>query len=207
MRDNILNEEHLMFRDAYRAFVEKEIVPYHAQWEEDGLVSREVWTKAGENGFLCLDLPEEYGGMGIKDFRYNAIITEEMVKAGAHGPGFVLHNDVMAPYFTAYFNEEQKKRWMPGIVKGEIITAIAMTEPGTGSDLGGVQTTAIKNGDHYVVNGSKTFITNGILSDFVIVVAKTDPTQKHGGVSLIVVERGMEGFTRGKNLEKIGIHA
>ena len=207
MRNNILEEEHLMFRDAYHAFVQKEIVPYHAQWEKDGVVSRDIWLKAGENGFLCMDLPEEFGGMGIKDFRYNAIITEEMVKAGAHGPGFVLQNDVMAPYFKAYFNDEQKERWMPGIIKGEIITAIAMTEPGTGSDLGGVKTTAIKNGDHYIVNGSKTFITNGILSDFVIVVAKTDPEKKHSGVSLIVVERGMEGFTRGKNLEKIGIHA
>ena len=207
MEKHILEEEHLMFQDAFKTFVTKECVPHQAQWEKDGVVSREVWKKAGDNGFLCMDLPEEFGGMNLKDFRYNAIIAEEMIKQGASGPGFVLHNDVMAPYFTAYFNDEQKARWMPGMVSGETITAIAMTEPGTGSDLGGVQTTAIKKGDHYIINGAKTFITNGILSDFVIVVAKTDPTQKHGGISLIVVERGMEGFTRGKNLDKIGLHA
>jgi alkylation response protein AidB-like acyl-CoA dehydrogenase len=207
MQKHLLEEEHLMFQEAFRTFLQKEVTPYHAQWEKDGVVDREVWKKAGENGFLCMDLPEEHGGLGIKDFRYNAIITEEMVKAGTNGPGFVLQNDVMAPYFSTYFNEEQKAKWMPGIISGEIITAIAMTEPGTGSDLGGVKTTAIKDGDHYILNGSKTFITNGILSDLVIVVAKTDPDQKHAGVSLLVVERGMEGFSRGKNLEKIGMHA
>lgn len=207
MQKHLLEEEHLLFQGAFRVFIQKEITPYHDQWEKDGLVSREVWKKAGANGFLCMDLPEEYGGFGIKDFRYNAIITEEMVNAGANGPGFVLQNDVMAPYFATYFSEEQKKKWLPGIISGDIITAIAMTEPGTGSDLGGVKTTAIKNGEHYIVNGSKTFITNGILSDLVIVVAKTDPSQTHSGVSLVVVERGMEGFSRGKNLEKIGMHA
>ncbi|MFK7907481.1 MAG: acyl-CoA dehydrogenase family protein [Chitinophagales bacterium] len=207
MQKHLLEEEHLLFQEAFRTFIEKEISPYHRQWEKDGVVPRDIWLKAGENGFLCMDLPEEYGGLDLKDFRYNAIITEEMVRADAHGPGFVLHNDVMAPYFTTYFNEEQKKRWMPGLVKGEIISAIAMTEPGTGSDLGGVRTTAIKKGDHYVLNGAKTFITNGILSDLIIVVAKTDPTQVHKGISLLVVERGMEGFSRGENLEKIGMSA
>jgi alkylation response protein AidB-like acyl-CoA dehydrogenase len=203
----IFEEEHQMFRDAVRAFIEKEIKPYHTEWEKAGLVSRDIWLKAGAQGFLCMDLPEEYGGLGIKDFRYNAIITEELTRAGAHGPGFVLQNDVMAPYFITYFNEEQKSRWMEGVISGEIITAIAMTEPGTGSDLAGVRTTAIKNGDHYILNGAKTFITNGILSDLVIIVAKTDPEQTHGGISLIVVERGMEGFSRGKNLDKIGLKA
>ncbi len=207
MQKHLLEEEHLLFQDAFRTFIEKEITPHHAQWEKEGIVPRSIWEKAGANGFLCMDLPEEYGGMGLKDFRYNAIVAEEMVKAGAHGPGFVLQNDVMAPYFSHYFNEEQKKRWMPGIISGELVTAIAMTEPGTGSDLAGVKTTAIKNGDHYLINGSKTFITNGILSDLVIVVAKTDPKQEHGGISLVVVERGMEGFSRGKNLDKIGLKA
>lgn len=151
MQKHLLEEEHLMFQEAFRTFIEKEVTPYHTQWEKDGQVSRDIWLKAGANGFLCMDLPEEYGGLGLKDFRYNAIIVEEMSRAGAHGPGFVLQNDVMAPYFTTYFNEEQKQRWMPGLIKGEIISAIAMTEPGTGSDLGNVKTTAIKNGDHYIV--------------------------------------------------------
>ena len=207
MQEHLLEEEHLIFRDAFRAFVKKEIVPYHEQWEKDGVVSREVWKKAGAQGFLCMDLPEAYGGMGIKDFRYNAIIGEEMVRVGAHEHGFEHQNDVMAPYFTSYFTEDQKKRWMPGIISGEIVTAIAMTEPGTGSDLSAVRTTAIKNGDYYLLNGSKTFITNGILSDLVIVVAKTNPEQTHSGISLIIAERGMEGFERGKNLEKIGLKA
>lgn len=207
MQKHLLEEEHVMFQEAFRAFIEKEITPHHAQWEKDGQVSRDIWLKAGANGFLCMDLPEEYGGLGLKDFRYNAIIVEEMSRAGAHGPGFVLQNDVMAPYFTTYFNEEQKKRWMPGLISGEIISAIAMTEPGTGSDLGNVKTTAIKNGDHYIVNGAKTFITNGILSDLVIVVAKTDPAETHKGISLLVIERGMKGFSRGSNLEKIGMSA
>ena len=207
MQKHLLEEEHVMFQEAFRAFIQKEITPYHAQWEKDKQVSRDIWLKAGENGFLCMDLPEEYGGLDLKDFRYNCIVTEEMVRAGAHGPGFVLHNDVMAPYFNAYFNDEQKKRWMPGLISGEIISAIAMTEPGTGSDLGGIRTTAIKNGDHYVLNGAKTFITNGILSDLVIVVVKTDPNETHKGISLLVVERGMEGFSRGNNLDKIGMAA
>lgn len=196
-----------MFRDSVRQFVQKEIQPFHDQWEKDGIVSRSVWKKAGQHGFLCMEAPEEYGGTGLKDFRYNSIVAEEMVYGGVHGPGFILQNDVMQPYFLKYFNEEQKKRWLPGLVSGDIISAIAMTEPATGSDLASISTTAKKKGDHYVLNGSKTFITNGILSDLVIVVAKTDPEAGHGGISLLVVERGMEGFTRGKNLEKIGLKA
>lgn len=207
MQEFMYTEEHTMYRDAVRAFVEKEIQPYHAQWEKDGQVARDIWTKAGAQGMLCMDQPEEYGGMGIKDFRYNTIIGEELIRVGASGPGFILQNDVMSPYFEHYFTSEQKDRWLSKIISGEIITAIAMTEPSTGSDLGGVKTTAIKNGDHYILNGAKTFITNGILSDLVIVVAKTDPSEKHAGTSLLVVERGMEGFERGKNLDKIGMKA
>lgn len=207
MRDKILTEEHLLFKEAVENFLKKEAVPCAEKWEKEGIVNREIWTKAGEMGILCMDMPEEYGGMGIKDFRYNAIVTEAMIKLGVSGPGFVLQNDVMAPYFERYFTKEQKDRWLAGIVSGEIITAIAMTEPDTGSDLAGIRTTAIKKGDHYVLNGAKTYITNGILSDLVIVVAKTDPSAGHQGVSLLMVERGMEGFERGKNLAKIGLKA
>lgn len=207
MRDHILTEEHVLFRDAVQAFLEKEAVPHNETWEKKGIVDRSIWTKAGELGMLCMDMPEKYGGMGIKDFRYNAIVTEAMVKNRVAGPGFVLQNDVMAPYFETYFTEAQKEKWLSGIVSGEIITAIAMTEPDTGSDLAGIRTTAIKKGDHYLLNGSKTYITNGILSDLVVVVAKTDPAAGHKGVSLLLVERGMEGFERGKNLDKIGLKA
>lgn len=207
MEKEHLEQEHILFRDAFRSFVEKEISPLHAQWEEEGIVSRDIWEKAGEMGFLCMEAPEEYGGLGVDDFRYNVIVTEELVRAWAHGPGFGLHNDVNLPYFLKYFNKEQKDRWLEDIVKGKLISAIAMTEPGTGSDLAAVKTRAIRQGDYYVVNGAKTFITNGILSDLVITVVKTSPEESHGGISLLVLERGMEGFNRGKNLEKIGLKA
>lgn len=207
MKRNLYDDDHLMFRDAFRRFVEQEITPYHAQWEEEGVVSREVWLKAGEMGFLCTDVPEKYGGGGIQDFRYNAIVTEELTYAGASGVGFGLHNDVVIPYFLAYTSDAQKERWLPKMCTGEWITAIAMSEPNAGSDLAGIQTTAVDHGDHYLLNGQKTFITNGILSDVVVVVAKTDPEAGHKGVSLLVVERGMEGFERGRNLEKIGLKA
>lgn len=207
MQKNILEEEHLLFQEAVRSMVEKEIVPYHDQWNRDGIVSREIWLKAGEQGMLCTDFPVEYGGLGIKDFRYNVIVGEELVRAGASGPGFTLQNDVMAPYFTEYFNDAQKEKYMSKIASGEIVTAIAMTEPGTGSDLANIQTTAIRHGDHFVLNGAKTFITNGVMSDLVIVVVKTQPELKHKGISLLLVERGMKGFKRGKNLEKMGLKA
>ena len=207
MRDNILTEEHQLFKESVNAFLAKEAVPHNEKWEKAGIVDRSIWTKAGELGMLCMDMPEQYGGMGIKDFRYNALVTEAMVKHQVAGPGFVLQNDVMAPYFETYFTDAQKDKWLAGIVSGEIITAIAMTEPDTGSDLAGIRSTAIKQGDHYVLNGSKTYITNGILSDLVVVVAKTDPAAGHKGVSLLLVERGMEGFERGKNLDKIGLKA
>ncbi len=207
MQQHLLEEEHLMFQDAVRAFIAKEVTPYHDQWERDGLVSREVWLKGGQQGMLCMDFPEEYGGLGLKDFRYNAILTQEFFKAGASGVGFFLHNDVMAPYFLEYFNEQQKEKYMRKIASGEMITAIAMTEPGTGSDLANIKTTAVKKGDHYVVNGAKTFITNGIMSDLVVVAVKTDPDKRHKGISLLLIEEGMKGFTRGKNLDKIGMKA
>jgi len=206
MRD-IFTAEHEDFRKTVRTFMEKEVTPFHDQWEKDGIVPRELWTKAGEMGLLCFDVPEEYGGAGVDDFRYNVIVSEEQARAGANGPGFSVHSDIIVPYLSAIANEEQKQRWLPGCVSGEIITAIAMTEPGAGSDLQGIRTTAVDKGDHYVLNGSKTFISNGILSDLVIVVARTDPDAGHMGFSLLVVERGMDGFERGRNLEKIGLHA
>ncbi len=207
MQPHLLTDEHNMFRDAFRQFVEREIKPHHEQWEKAGIVPRELWHTAGENGFLCMDVPEEYGGLGVTDFRYNAIVSEELARVGASGPAFPLHTDIVVPYITSYATAVQKARWLPKLVTGEHISAIAMTEPNTGSDLQAIQTTAVRDGDHYLLNGAKTFISNGILSDIVIVVAKTDPSQKAMGTSLIVVERGMEGFERGRNLEKIGMHA
>ena len=203
----IFEAEHEAFRRTARAFFEKEVVPFHDEWEKAGIVPRDVWTKAGEAGLLCFDVPEEYGGPGVADFRYNQVLSEEQTRAGTAGPGFSVHTDIIVPYLTSLGTEEQKRRWLPGCVSGEIITAIAMTEPGAGSDLQGVRTTAVDKGDHYVLNGSKTFISNGILSDLVIVVAKTDPEAGHKGISLLVVERGMTGFERGRNLDKIGLKA
>ena len=209
MKREIFTDEHNAFRDLCRDFAAKEIVPFHEQWEKDGIVPREVWLKAGANGLLGTDVPEEYGGGGIEDFRYNAVELEEMIRVGATGLGFSLHNDIVAPYLLSLATEEQKKRWLPGFCSGEIITAIAMTEPGAGSDLQGIRTTAVKDGNDYIVNGSKTFITNGINADLVIVVARTNPDPSAGinGMSLIMLERGMPGFERGRNLDKIGLKA
>jgi alkylation response protein AidB-like acyl-CoA dehydrogenase len=204
---SIYEAEHEDFRKTARTFFEREVAPHHDQWEKDGIVPRELWLRAGEAGLLCFDVPEEYGGAGVTDFRYNVVLSEEQTRSGASGPGFSVHSDIIVPYLTSLGTEEQKQRWLPGCVSGEIITAIAMTEPGAGSDLQGVRTTAVDAGDHYVVNGSKTFISNGINADLVIVVARTDPEAGHQGISLVVVERGMEGFERGRNLEKIGLHA
>ncbi|GAA4066492.1 acyl-CoA dehydrogenase family protein [Actinomadura miaoliensis] len=207
MAREIFTEEHEAFRDMVRSFIAKEIAPHHEQWERDGIVSREVWLAAGRQGLLGIEVPEEYGGGGNTDYRYYVVLNEELARAGVSGPGFAVHNDINGSYLLRLTNEEQKRRWLPGYCSGEIITAIAMTEPAAGSDLQGIRTTAIPDGDHYVLNGSKTFISNGILADLVIVVAKTDPDAGHKGVSLLVVERGMEGFERGRNLEKVGMHA
>ena len=206
-RPSILEQEHEDFRAVARAFFDKEVVPHHAAWEEAGIVDREVWRKAGERGLLCFDVDEAYGGPGMRDFRYNMVLAEESARAGASGPGFAVHTDIIVPYISSLGTEEQKRRWLPGCVSGEIVTAIAMTEPGAGSDLQGIRTTAVDAGDHYVLNGSKTFISNGILADLVIVVCRTDPEAGHQGISLLVVERGMEGFERGRNLDKMGLHA
>ncbi|MGH8999033.1 MAG: acyl-CoA dehydrogenase family protein [Acidimicrobiia bacterium] len=203
------DEEHDLFRSSFRQFVDKEMVPHHEEWERAGIMDRDVFRAAGAAGFLAMEVPEEYGGGGVADFRYNLIINEELARGhvGSAGLGLTLHNDVALPYFMSLCTDEQRRRWLPGICSGELITAIAMTEPSIGSDLASMSTTAVADGDCYVVNGSKTFITNGINADLVITAVKTDPRQRHAGMSLVVVERGMEGFERGRNLEKIGLHA
>ena len=207
MERTLFEPEHELFRESFQAFVARQIAPHHPTWEREGIVPRELWLEAGKNGFLGVDVPEEYGGAGQRDFRYNAILGEELTRAGASGVGFPVHNDVVAPYLVDLCTTEQKERWLPGFVRGEIITAIAMSEPGAGSDLQGIQTRAVAKNGGWVVSGQKTFITNGINSDLVIVVARTDPEAGHRGITLLIVERGMDGFERGRNLDKIGMHA
>ncbi len=205
----LFDETHEIFRQTVAGFLEKEASPRSAEWNKAGIVDRALFTKAGELGLLGMAAPQELGGGGIDDFRYNLVIIEEVQRLGlaAAGLGITLHNDIVLPYFLAYATDDQRDRWLPGICSGELITAIAMTEPGIGSDLASMGTTAARDGEHYIVNGSKTFITNGINCDLVIVAVKTDPTQRHRGMSLLVLERGMPGFERGRNLEKIGLHA
>jgi alkylation response protein AidB-like acyl-CoA dehydrogenase len=209
MQRDLYEPEHDMFRDSFRRFLDKEVVPRAEEFERAGIMDRAIFARAGAAGFLAMEAPEEYGGGGVKDFRYNAVIIEEVAETaiGGSGLGLTLHNDICLPYFLNLANEEQKQRWLPGICSGEIVTAIAMTEPGMGSDLASMTSTAVRDGDTYVVNGSKTFITNGINADLVITAVKTDPGQRHKGMSLMVIERGMEGFERGRNLDKIGLHS
>jgi alkylation response protein AidB-like acyl-CoA dehydrogenase len=204
---NIFGDEHRAFREMVRDFVAHEVSPHHGQWERDGVVSRDVWLTGGKVGLLGIDVPEEYGGGATTDFRFNAIVAEELARAGASGVGFPLHNDILAPYLLRLCTPEQRRRWLPGFCSGEIVTAIAMTEPGTGSDLQGIRTSAARDGEDWVLNGAKTFISNGVLSDLVIVVARTDPDAGSRGFSLLAVERDMPGFERGRNLDKIGMHA
>jgi len=207
MRHTLYEPEHDAFRDAVRSFTAKHVAPHHAEWERAGIVDRSLWVEAGKQGLLGMDVPEQYGGGGIKDFRYNCVVSEELTRVGASGVGFTLHNDVMAPYLLDLTTEEQKQRWLPGFTSGELITAIAMSEPGAGSDLQGLRTRAVRDGSDYLVSGSKTFITNGINADLVLVVAQTDPDKGAHGYSLLMVERGMAGFERGRNLDKVGMKA
>ena len=207
MKRTIFDADHESFRDTVRTFCEKEIAPYHDEWEKAGIVPREVWEKAGDLGLLGFMVPEEFGGGGIDDFRYNAILTEEITRIGASGIGFVIQTDLVSGYLLSYASDELKQRWFPTFCTGELITAIAMTEPGTGSDLQGIKTTARLEGDEWVINGSKTFITNGINADLVLVVCQTDPEAGAMGFSIIGVERGTPGFERGRNLDKIGLKA
>jgi alkylation response protein AidB-like acyl-CoA dehydrogenase len=197
--------EHDLFRDQVRRVLARELVPHLERWEEEGIIDRAFWTKAGGAGLLCPTVPEAYGGPGL-DFGFNAVIDEEIAYAGSTA-GITLHSDIVADYLVAYGSEAQKQHWLPRMVSGETVTAIAMTEPGAGSDLQGIRTSARRNGDDYVVNGSKTYITNGQHADLVIVAAKTDPSLGARGVSLILVEADREGFARGRNLDKIGFHS
>jgi len=218
MRRSLFEDLHEDFRASFRTFLEREVVGEegrYGQWEREGIVPREVFELAGRSGFLAMAVPERYGGAGADDFRLNLVIGEEAQRAGvgSFGLGVTLHNDICLPYFLTYCNEEQRERWLPGIASGELITALAMTEPGIGSDLAAMSTSARRgsspqgDGEHYVVNGAKTFITNGINADLVILAAKTDPSERHRGISLMVVERGTDGFERSRKLEKIGQHA
>jgi alkylation response protein AidB-like acyl-CoA dehydrogenase len=203
MHKDVYEREHDEFRSMARTFFEKECAPHAAEWEAAGITDREVWAKAGAQGLLGFEVPEEFGGLGVKDFRYNAIINEEMIATGSAGLGFALQNDIAIPYLLSFGTHEQKARWLPGMVAGTTIAALALSEPGTGSDLRGIQTMAKREGDEFVLNGSKTFISNGILSDLVIVGVRTDGGGERG-LSLLVIERGMPGFERGRKLDKIG---
>jgi len=209
MKRTLYAEEHEALRESFRSWLDKEIVPHEIEWNEVGIVPRTVFSDAGSHGFLGFDVPEEFGGGGMPDFRFNTIIDEEiqLSGAGSSGLGISLHNDICVPYFLKYCTKEQRERWLPGIASGELITAIGMTEPGIGSDLGSLATSAIRDGDRYIVNGSKIFITNGINADLVITAVKTDPSQRHKGISLLIMERGLDGFERGRNLDKIGLHS
>ncbi len=207
MLRDIYEEEHRQFRQSFRTFLEREVAPYHAQWERDGQVAREVWLKAGEQGFLGMNVPEAYGGPGLSDFRFNNIIAEECARAGASGLGFGIHTDIIVPYLVEYGTEAQKKKYLPGTVTGECILAVAMTEPDTGSDLAGVRTRAECTGGGWILNGQKTFISNGMMADLVIVVARTHLTEKHAAFTLLLVERGTPGFEPPRKLAKVGMHA
>jgi alkylation response protein AidB-like acyl-CoA dehydrogenase len=202
------NDDHLAFGEAVRTFIGKEMLPNYLQWESDGIAPRELFTAAGGSGFLGMEIPEQYGGGGVADYRFNQVLGEEIMLAGvgAAGLGITLHNDVCLPYFLTYCNDEQKQRWLPGIASGELITAVAMTEPGAGSDLAGIRTSGVQDGDDLIVNGSKTFITNGINADLVITAVRTSP-DRYQGLTLVILERGMPGFERGRNLEKLGLHS
>ncbi len=209
MRRTLYDADHEAFRDTVRTFLAKEVVPHAAEWDRAGIVPRELFAAAGAQGLIGTAVPEEFGGGGTADFRFNAVLGEEVMRAGAAGPGagLCLVNDVCLPYFLDLATAEQRARWLPGIAAGELVPAIAMTEPGTGSDLAGITTTAVRDGDEWVVNGAKTFITNGINADLVVTVVRTDPAERHRGLSLLVLERGMPGFERGRNLDKLGMHA
>jgi acyl-CoA dehydrogenase len=202
-----LTEDHEIFRKSLRKFLDKEAAPYYEQWEEERMIPRSLWRKMGEQGFLCPDLDEKYGGSGV-DWGFSVVINEEIERVGSGLVGMGLHNDIVVPYINSFGSEEQKQRWLPRCVTGELITAIAMTEPGTGSDLANIKTTAKLDRDHYILNGQKTFITNGIQSDLILVACKTDPNAvpKHKGVSLLLVERDAPGFSRGRKLNKVGLH-
>ena len=206
MERSLYREEHEMFRRSFRQFLEREVVPNQERWREAGIVDRDAWRKAGASGFLCPWMPEEYGGAG-GDFVHSCIIGEETSRIYESGFALMLHSDIIVPYIFEFGNDEQKKRWLPGCLSGDLVTAIAMAEPGTGSDLAAIATSAVRDGDDYVINGAKTFISNGILCDLCVVAAKTDPNPEnaHSGISLFVVEATRPGFVKGKKLKKMGM--
>jgi long-chain-acyl-CoA dehydrogenase len=209
MRRLVLEAEHEEFRKTVRDYIERELEPNAEQWESARLVDRSAWVTAGKYGLIGFNMPEEFGGSGVDDFRFNAVIDEEIARYGGPAPALSLQNDVVGPYFSSLGSDEQKKRWLPGITSGELIAAVAMTEPGAGSDLAGIKTSAVQDGSgsgDWIVNGSKTFISSGINCDLVVVVCRTDPEAGHKGFTLLVVEDGMEGFTRGRKLDKMGLH-
>ncbi len=208
MKRPIFDTEHNLFRESVQQFVDTEVLPHHADWSTAGIVDKEMFHKAGKAGLLGMAVPSDFGGGGVDDFRYNAVIGEvfSASAAGASGMCLTLHNDICTPYFLSYCTSQQQQRWFPGMADGSLMTAIAMTEPATGSDLSGIGTSARLEGDHYILNGSKTFITSGINADLIIVVARTS-ADPHGGLTLLVVEDGMGGFERGRNLDKMGLHA
>ena len=209
MRRTLFTEDHEAYRESVREFIAREVTPHYDDWEENRLVDRSAWLAAGKTGIIGLAVPEQYGGSGELDFRYRYIVAEEIARSAttSFGAGLGLHDDIVIPYIADLGTDEQKQRWLPGMAAGEIICAIAMTEPGTGSDLQGIKTTAVRDGDDWILNGQKTFITSGIHADIVIVAARTDPSAGSRGFSLLVVERGMEGFTRGRKLHKVGLAA
>lgn len=209
MQRQLFTPDHDVYRDMVREFIKREVTPKLERWDADRLIDRDVWRAAGEQGVIGLGVPEEFGGGGQPDYRYRVVVSEELTKAGANAvhASFGVQDDIIIPYIADLGTEEQKRRWLTGLATGEMIGAIAMTEPGAGSDLQGVRTTAVREGDEWVINGQKTFITSGISADFVIVVARTDPNAGSRGFSLIVVESGTPGFTRGRKLDKVGLHA
>lgn len=206
IKRSLFNEEHEMFRDTVRRFIDREIRPYHEQWEKDGIVPREVWLKAGEAGLLCCTVPEEYGGLGL-DYLFDVVVFEEMARSGFTGPGFLIHCDLVATYIKSFGTEEQKKQWLPRMVSGEAIGALGMTEPHAGSDLKNVRTRAVRDGDDYVINGQKVFISNGQMCDVLVLATKTDKDAGAKGVTLFLIDTSLPGFKRGKNLEKLGLKA
>ena len=207
MKRCVFEADHEQLRETTKEYIERELVPNAEKWERERIVDRSAFVTAGKYGLIGFNMPEEYGGGGSDDFRFNAVIDEEIARYGGPAPSLSLQNDVVGPYFIRLCTEEQKRRWLPGIASGETIVAIAMTEPGAGSDLAGIRTSAVRDGDDWIVNGAKTFISSGINSDLVIVVTRTDPEAGHKGFTLLVVERDMPGFTRGRKLDKMGLHA
>jgi acyl-CoA dehydrogenase len=202
----LFREEHNIFRESVRRFVEREIVPFHAQWEKDGIVPRDLWLKAGAEGLLCCTVPEQYGGLGL-DYLFDVVVFEELWRVGASGPGFLIHTDLVATYLLSFGTEEQKRTWLPKMVRGEAIGSLGMTEPHAGSDLKAIRTRATRDGDDYVINGQKVFISNGQLCDILVLAAKTDSAAGAKGITLFLVEGDREGFRRGRNLDKLGMHA